>query len=105
MVSAMATTALMTFLVYVPQDHSAIDCLTDRLCRQVPRSIATVELLGSWDNFKKPYPMRRDTRKGHGHWRGCHSFTDIICDGDSVTPNKGRDGALKMGGTYWYYVS
>jgi len=41
---------------------------------------------------------------GRGHWRGCHSFTDIICDGDRLKADDGRNGGLKMGGTYWYYV-
>ena len=71
---------------------------------QVPQSVTTVVLLGSWDNFRKPYRMEKDFRTGPGHWRGCHSFTDIICDGDSVQPYNGRNGGLKMGGIYWYYV-
>ncbi|MCJ1434187.1 hypothetical protein MMC27_003554 [Xylographa pallens] len=81
----MATTTLMTFRV------------------QAPRSIYNVHLLGSWDNFSKPYPMQKDPRTGSGHWRGCHSFTNIVCDGDTVKPGDGRNGGLKMGGTYWYY--
>ncbi|MCJ1250778.1 hypothetical protein MMC30_008006 [Trapelia coarctata] len=68
-----------------------------------PQSINYVTVLGSWDNFRKPYPMKRDCRMGRGHWRGCHSFTDIICDGDCLKAEGGRDGGLKMGGTYWYY--
>lgn len=48
--------------------------------------------------------MERDKRTGAGHWRGCHTFTDIICDGDSQNMSPGRSGGLKMGGTYWYYV-
>src|SRR5436190_23967549 len=64
-----------------------------------------VELLGSWDNFAEPYRMERDDRKGEGHWTGCHSFKDIICDGDlSELPSPKRSGGLKQGGTYWYYV-
>ena len=47
--------------------------------------------------------MKPDLRMGHGHWRGCHSFTDIICDGDTFHPADGRDGGLKMGGLYWYF--
>lgn len=46
--------------------------------------------------------MERDTRVGPGHWRGCHTFTDIIGDGPDKT--QWRTGGLKMGGTYWYYV-
>lgn len=49
--------------------------------------------------------MERDRRMGGGHWRGCHTFTDITRDGTSSSQSPGRTGALKMGGTYWYYVS
>ena len=47
--------------------------------------------------------MKPDLRMGRGHWRGCHSFKDIICDGDTFHPADGRDGGLKMGGLYWYF--
>jgi hypothetical protein len=48
--------------------------------------------------------MKKDVNLGSRHWRGCHSFTDIICDGESVEAADGaRNGALKMGGRYWYY--
>ncbi|MCJ1377823.1 hypothetical protein MMC17_000919 [Xylographa soralifera] len=47
--------------------------------------------------------MQKDPRTGSGHWRGCHSFTNIVCDGDTVKPTDGRNGGLMMGGTYWYY--
>jgi len=63
-----------------------------------------VQLLGSWDNFTRPYPMEKDSRVGEGHWRGCHTFTDIVCDGPTNNPSPARSGGLKMGGTYWYYV-
>lgn len=46
--------------------------------------------------------MERDTRRGKGQWKGCHTFRNIICDDDS---SKTRNGGLKMGGTYYYYVS
>lgn len=49
--------------------------------------------------------MERDRRMGSGHWRGCHTFTDITRDGNSPSQSPGRSGGLKMGGTYWYYVS
>lgn len=49
--------------------------------------------------------MQRDTRRGREHWTGCHSFENIICDGNLSTAGSTRDGGLKMGGTYWYYVS
>ncbi|KAB5557939.1 hypothetical protein GE09DRAFT_1221078 [Coniochaeta sp. 2T2.1] len=46
--------------------------------------------------------MERDTRRNRGQWRGCHSFNNIICDGDNgYSPS--RDGGLKMGETYYYY--
>lgn len=49
--------------------------------------------------------MQKDSRTGRGHWRGCHSFQNIICDGDSLNTTGSRNGGLKMGGKYWYYVS
>lgn len=49
--------------------------------------------------------MQRDRSSGNCDWRGCHSFTGIVCDGDALASNEvKRDGGLKMGGTYWYYV-
>lgn len=81
----MDSTTLMTFLL------------------QAPTFVSTVEILGSWDNFSRPYPMERDRSIGRGHWRGCHSFTDITCDGDTSVNGGRRDGGLLMGGTYWYY--
>lgn len=42
---------------------------------------------------------------GRGHWRGCHSFKDITCDGDMEKSVQRRNGGLRMGGTYWYFVS
>ena len=47
--------------------------------------------------------MERDTRRNRGQWRGCYAFKDIILDGDSRSTPK-RDGGLKMGQTYYYYV-
>ncbi|KAN0079571.1 hypothetical protein V8E54_004785 [Elaphomyces granulatus] len=81
----MASTTLMTFLLYTPS------------------TVRSVELLGSWDNFNRAYPMKQDKRIGAGHWRGCHTFTDIVCDGTTDGWSPGRNGGLKMGGTYWYY--
>ncbi|KAL4893763.1 hypothetical protein BDV59DRAFT_177098 [Aspergillus ambiguus] len=81
----MSSTTLMTFLLATsPQ-------------------VKSVKLLGSWDNFSKPYIMARDKRVGPGQWRGCHSFTDIVCDGSPRNMSSSRSGGLKMGGTYWYY--
>lgn len=48
--------------------------------------------------------MERDIRRDRGQWRGCHSFKDIVCDGDNGY-SPGRNGGLKMGQTYYYYVS
>lgn len=48
--------------------------------------------------------MERDFRRERGQWKGCHSFQNIICDGDSDTNGK-RDGGLMMGKEYYYYVS
>ncbi|KAL8730583.1 MAG: hypothetical protein Q9181_004609 [Wetmoreana brouardii] len=81
----MATTTLVTFLL------------------QLPQSVQTVDLLGSWDNFQEAYPLQKDRRAGPGHWRGCHNFKKIICDGYHLDPSVSRDGGLKMGGTYWYF--
>lgn len=69
-----------------------------------PRGVGTVELLGSWDNFSKPYVMSRDSRRGTRVWSGCYTFENIICDGDLQVVGEKRSGGLKMGGTYWYYV-
>ncbi|KAJ6043306.1 hypothetical protein N7460_004661 [Penicillium canescens] len=77
----MISTTLMTFLLITKPE------------------VRSVKLLGSWDNFSKQYVMERDKRVGPGHWKGCHTFTDIIGDG----PDQWRTGGLKMGGTYWYY--
>ncbi|KFY07904.1 hypothetical protein V492_06715, partial [Pseudogymnoascus sp. VKM F-4246] len=78
------TTTLMTFML------------------QTSSHARSVQLIGSWDNFTKRYPMEKDPRRGHREWRGCYSFKDITCDGDSVNPSK-RNGGLKMGQTYYYY--
>ncbi|KAL2833936.1 hypothetical protein BJY01DRAFT_89938 [Aspergillus pseudoustus] len=81
----MTSTTLMTFL----------------LC--TAPHVRSVKLLGSWDNFSKPYVMERDKRVGGGHWRGCHTFSNIVCDGQPNNMVPARTGGLKMGGTYWYY--
>lgn len=48
--------------------------------------------------------MEKDSRRARGQWRGCYAFDNIIYDGDgSSSPS--RKGGLKMGNTYWYYVS
>ncbi|EMC92054.1 hypothetical protein BAUCODRAFT_274926 [Baudoinia panamericana UAMH 10762] len=69
-----------------------------------PAHIRSVELLGSWDNFARAYPMRHDRRRGPGFWSGCFKFTSIVFDGlESSFNAKPRSGGLKQGGTYWYY--
>ena len=47
--------------------------------------------------------MELDRRRGGGYWTGCHQFHDIICDGADI--HEPRVGGLRMGGTYWYFVS
>ncbi|PWY90050.1 hypothetical protein BO70DRAFT_368636 [Aspergillus heteromorphus CBS 117.55] len=81
----MASTTLMTFLL------------------STNPYVKSVKLLGSWDNFAQPYIMQRDKRVGAGQWRGCHTFTNIVCDGSPTHMTPARSGGLKMGGTYWYY--
>ncbi|KAF2757130.1 hypothetical protein EJ05DRAFT_56582 [Pseudovirgaria hyperparasitica] len=81
----MESTTLMTFML------------------QCSQSVRTVELLGSWDNFSSPYNMKRDRRKGLGHWTGCYRFKNIICDGDIEHLTNKREGGLLMGGIYWFY--
>ncbi|KAJ4288408.1 hypothetical protein N0V90_011643 [Kalmusia sp. IMI 367209] len=70
-----------------------------------PTRAQTVELLGSWDNFTTSYQLQRDRRRGRGVWSGCYTFDNIICDGDLKNVGEPRSGALKMGGTYWYYYN
>lgn len=85
---------------YVSAVDSQLNCCNSR----APPSTRSVSLYGSWDNFSAPYPMQRDARTGPEHWSGCHSFSNIICDGDLQSTLVPREGGLKMGGTYWYYV-
>lgn len=47
--------------------------------------------------------MQSDGLRGRGVWTGCHSFENIICDGDRINKLRPRNGALRQGGTYWYY--
>lgn len=49
--------------------------------------------------------MERDARRSRGQWRGCHTFQDIVCDGDQSFISPKRTGGLRMGQTYYYYVS
>ena len=70
---------------------------------RAPQHVRTVELLGSWDNFSRPYAMYHDKRRGHGFYTGCFQFENIIFDGSQIDWTKPRSGGLKQGGTYWYY--
>lgn len=70
-----------------------------------PAALRSIVLLGSWDNFQRPYPLELDVRGGRNIWKGCFTFSDIICDGNLEQQIPKRDGPLKMGGTYWYFVS
>lgn len=70
---------------------------------RAPKDVRTVELLGSWDNFQRPYAMYHDRRRGQGFFTGCFQFQDIVFDGSEVNWTKPRTGGLKQGGTYWYY--
>lgn len=70
---------------------------------QVPGYTRTVDLFGSWDNFSQPHAMKRDTQLGPGEWTGCHTFSNIICDGDPTASVTARQGGLRQGGRYWYY--
>ncbi|KAL6720544.1 hypothetical protein ACLMJK_002468 [Lecanora helva] len=80
----MASTTLNTFILPPP-----------------PFSVRAVELKGSWDNFCQSYKLDKDNHTGH--WRGCHAFENIICDGVTLDASSSRNGGLRMGGTYWYY--
>lgn len=82
--------------------HKAV---TNFALSHCPAALRSVILLGSWDNFTGPYPLELDVRRGHNFWRGCFTFSDVICDGDLDDLTTKRNGPLKMGGTYWYYVS
>lgn len=48
--------------------------------------------------------MERDIRRDRGQWRGCHTFKDIVLDDDLGARDTKRNGGLKMGNTYYYYV-
>ncbi|KAL6864293.1 hypothetical protein J3F83DRAFT_743282 [Trichoderma novae-zelandiae] len=69
---------------------------------QTEPSVQSVRLIGSWDNFTMCYSMERDSRRGHGQWRGCFTFQNIIYEHGSPRHHK-RSGGLKMGHTYFYY--
>lgn len=70
---------------------------------RAPSSTRTLQLYGSWDNFRIPYSMNKDLQIGSEYWHGCFNFSNIICDGRPGDMMRSRSGGLKMGGTYWYY--
>ena len=50
--------------------------------------------------------MERDLRRGQGEWKGCYTFQDTsIPSASDNRPAKIGNGGLKMGATYYYYVS
>ncbi|KAL7806924.1 hypothetical protein V8C26DRAFT_424035 [Trichoderma gracile] len=69
---------------------------------QTEPSVRSVRLIGSWDNFTMCYSMERDSRRGHGQWRGCFAFQNVMYDHGRPDHQK-RSGGLKMGHTYFYY--
>jgi hypothetical protein len=104
----MDNTTLHTFLLYVYPSlppNTRLPLTLTPPSSHCPNALRNLVLLGSWDNFTRPYPLELDARRGRNYWHGCFTFSDIICDGDLETPVAKRDGPLKMGGTYWYYVS
>jgi hypothetical protein len=102
----MDNTTLHTFLLYVyPSLPPNIRLPLTPPSSHCPNALRSLVLLGSWDNFTRPYPLELDARRGRNYWQGCFTFSDIICDGDLEKLVPKRDGPLKMGGTYWYYVS
>ena len=98
-------TTLVTFRLYVFTRALSVslNLSTDKISKCQPQ-VHSVQVLGSWDNFGRAYPLRRDARIGREQWSGCHSYENIVCDGDPRVTGKPRRGGLKMGGTYWYYV-
>lgn len=48
--------------------------------------------------------MERDSRRDRRQWRGCYVFKDVIYDGERPGSSR-RNGGLKMGQPYYYYVS
>jgi hypothetical protein len=102
----MDNTTLHTFLLYVyssvPPNEGFRLTSPPSHC---PAALRSLVLLGSWDNFTRPYSLELDKKRGPNFWRGCFTFSDIICEGDPKNLVPKRNGPLKMGGTYWYYVS
>jgi hypothetical protein len=77
----------------------------NHLYRKASPHTRTVDLVGSWDNFTKPYALERDRVKGKEFWKGCHRIDHITCDGTTALKDNPRTEGLKMGERYWYYVS
>jgi hypothetical protein len=51
------------------------------------RSVKTVHLVGSWDNYSRQLPLSKDSSKS-GAWNGKFRFQTSV---------------LQLGGRYWYY--
>ncbi|CAE7030363.1 hypothetical protein PTNB73_05529 [Pyrenophora teres f. teres] len=102
---AMDNTTLHTFLLYVYPPSAPLTFRPSLILviSHCPTALRCVAVLGSWDNFSRPYPLELDSRGGCNIWKGCFIFSDIVCDGDLQQQTSKRDGPLKMGGTYWYY--
>lgn len=48
--------------------------------------------------------MKHDTRRGRGRWKGCYSLKENDQSTAGANRNTKRNGGLKMGNTYYYYV-
>jgi hypothetical protein len=94
-------------LSHKPRRRPELTILTFLRNRETHPSVQSLHLIGSWDNFTTSYSMERDSRRGRGQWRGCHSFRDIISENEAppTSRNQRRNGGLRMGHTYYYYVS
>ncbi|KAI9709107.1 MAG: hypothetical protein M1820_003553 [Bogoriella megaspora] len=95
-------TTLVTFRLLVTVAAVRLLAKANHYSKCNPK-IRYVQLFGSWDNFARPYSLQRDNRVGADQWSGCHTYENIICDGDLQVMARPRRGGLKMGGTYWYY--
>ena len=101
----MTASALYTFTMYVisPPPYAFPGASANPVTSCLPFA-SSVQILGSWDNFNIPYKLEKDRQRGQGYWSGCHTFENIICNGDPDQRLKRRSGALEQGGLYWYHV-
>ena len=100
--SQLRLTAALSYNIKLATDVMDPETLVTFLFR-APPEVRTVELLGSWDNFTRPYQMHHDRRRDTGFWSGCFKFENIIFDGEYLDWNRPRTGGLKQGGRYWFY--